>query len=225
MCKCKCKDKPAPPTVDVAAQMFLGYSREYLELVPLLRSFPGYLGSEVPDNEWTRTARRVAILHSSLGRKFVTRGEAAHIPSLIDWILKERGNQLPPNVSTYLENVQQEVRNLVGRIRQGVGSVGRTGGTHVSSGEHWFDVLYADVLHSDYDRWLRRGEAAWVPVFMHMATALGDIRDLVSDMRWVIVELSRIGVLDTAGVDLTLAEEIEPDDWTPSNDKPGSPGE
>lgn len=72
-----------PPTVDVAAQMFMQASREYFELVPVLKSFPGYLRAALPDNERTRTVRRVAVLSASLGRKFITRGESVHMPYLL----------------------------------------------------------------------------------------------------------------------------------------------
>lgn len=69
-------------------------------------------------------------------------------------------------------------------------------------------------MHSDYDRWARRGEAAWTPVFMHLRTELSEMRDLLCEMRWVVTQLAQIGALEIGDYDLTPGEQIRADDWT-----------
>lgn len=207
-----------PPTVDVAAQMFMQASREYFELVPVLKSLPGYLRAALPDNERTRTVRRVAVLSASLGRKFITRGESVHMPYLLKRVLKERGSQLSTEDRNDLETAIKDVSAVIDRIRTGRGRVGRGDAPAVASGDHWVDVLYADILHSDYDRWARRGAAAWTPVFMHMWTTLADMRDLIADVRGLVANLARRGVLDLGSCDTTDAEDIPADDWTPKKE-------
>lgn len=217
------KDPEAP--LDLVAQMFLEQSREYLELVPRFSSVRVYHMFRVPDDNWTRRARRVALLHVALGRKFITRDEPTHIPRMLERILQERGGRLSEEDAAQLSAQLNEVREAIASIRTGPGRVDRGDGSPVSSWAHWQDVMYSGVLHSDVSRWNRRGESAWGAALLHLLSVLPKMRDIVCDVRDTLVLLGRDKILDLGGIDPIPSDGIESDDWTHSGAEAGSASE
>lgn len=208
-----------PPSVDDAARQFLHLSREYLELVPILKGGSVRLDGRLPAGREGRTARRVLVLSMALGRKFLTSGEPVYPPGLLRRVTDERSDRLPRELRKKVTGVEQELAAIIRQIHQTGIRIESADGRGAGSGDYWDRALNGHTLHADYGKWAQHGPDSWGFTALHGAFIANRIRRLVAQTRWFVTDLGERGVLDLGDVDTTPGDEIPVDLWAPD----GSP--
>lgn len=211
---------PPGPSLDDRARMFMVLSREYLELVPAMPKIRVSLAlSGDAKTVEARTTRRVLVLSLALGRKFITKGEPVYVPGLLHSVIQERGKAVPREIKKDVSGMVHLMREAIDDLHTQGGWVGSVDTDSTSPSELWDLIRYGSILHSDYEKWVRHGPAAWAAAEMNASFMLSGLRSWLLQARWFMGDLAERGVLH--GLEIREPEEIAQDRWAPDGSNLG----
>lgn len=196
---------PQEITVHEQAQIFLDLSQEYLELVPVLDS--QLLKLSFSDSESKRFIKRILVVHASLIRKFITRGEVTYVGALYSKILNELKGDMSPGARRILNSaLHQELTSELHRnlfTIEGVELVGREGEV-LNHSEGLYNLLYGRLLHADYKKWANIEGKSWGGAYLQAVLSLRGARTLLMEVRSDLIMLSQEGVLQGLEYDASI---------------------
>lgn len=218
-------DPRRPPTVDDAVQQFMSLSQEFLELVPRLQTYTTGLSARAsPPVSHVRTTRRVLVLALSLGRKFMTPGEATYLPGLLERVYTERKERIPFALRRPVRTTVQQVSAALRDLYSTGPDVSHADGTTTTAAQAWEQVAYGHVLHPDHEKWSAGNALAWWATSANGAFAVTRLRILIVLTRSLIEQLDEEGVFDGLGYleNLWINEDLWAEDGSPVDPETGS---
>lgn len=197
-------DSNVPPNLHTRLQMFMDLSQEYLELVPVMKSYQMFL---IGDSENTRFHKRIIALHLSLIRKFINKDDQMFLGSINQQVYNELKANLPQPIKKTLRYQQHEFAKLdhtlfVDSSFQIVGADNQV----VDQPQALYNLLYGRILHDDYGKWQKMPN--WYSAYHQAASSLQNARDILWRIRSELIYLQEYGYLEGLEYSSVIVEEI-----------------
>ncbi|WP_295122491.1 hypothetical protein [uncultured Leifsonia sp.] len=173
--------------------MFLSLADEYAGLLDFLNA-PNRVVMGPPRTEADRTAHWHRLLRAAVSRKFITQGDGAYLGDVFTSMARLRSSESPPVAV-------QDLQERLNRIRtDSLGSYVLAGHPPTSEPEIFWDVIYGQLMHGDYERWYRSNARAGTGWDVNaVAMVLSQVEQLVLGTRTAIVEGLERGYLRLGG--------------------------
>ena len=162
--------------------MFLSLADEYVGLLEYLNA-PNRVVMGPPSTEADRTAHWHRLLRAAIARKFITERDGAYLGDVFASMDRLRSADAPPLAVQDL----QERLNLI--RTHSLGSYVLSGHPPASEPEIFWDVIYGQLMHGDYERWYRsdaRAATGWD--VNAVAMVLSRVEELVLGTRAALLE-------------------------------------
>lgn len=186
-------------------QMFLDLSQEYLELVPIVESYPPF--SVLNDSSTGRTLKRAVTLHAALGRKFISEKEVVSFQCLyrdLKGIFSCRDN-----FENFFTKDDEDIDFYRSPYISTDFEITASDGTILNSFDLYNDLRYGRLLHSDPRKWKKDDHIrqAWVGAIFQSVDAMQVIRKSIWDYRDLVIKCAESGWISCLVYDKEIKEE------------------
>lgn len=187
--------------------MFMDLSTDYLELVPSSGSVHLWMTART---ETQRAELREALFAFMLWRKFVTKGEPVYIPGVVERVLREYKDSIPPPKRREMRRWMHEVSAM---IKDGIaddgGIISYSDGRRVRLQEHADLILNGRLLHADCPKWRDAGGRPYFAAITALLTARVQMRHTLLQAQGGLLDLAE--QYDLFGVPLRRPTPAEPE--------------
>lgn len=135
------------PSDDQRIDMFYELARDYLDFVNEL----GLFGPRKTSRPFTRTENVALSMRTMLERKFITRGEAVHLPAVFK-SLRDLAAVAEADASAAMKEAEATFKDVYTGASAGRKTV--VNGATIDYRRTWELFAYGRLLHADFDKYL-----------------------------------------------------------------------